>query len=67
MPGPLQNSCKQLTWILRPVKGKERWGREKRDYFFFFLEKIFCCSSSGFSMTRNQYGQNPRVTILGKK
>lgn len=23
MPGPLQNFCKQLIWILRPVKGKK--------------------------------------------
>lgn len=24
MPGPLQNSCKQLIWILRPVKGEKK-------------------------------------------
>ena len=39
MPGPLQNFCKQLIWILRPVKGG--WGEDikkesntiKRKYF----------------------------------
>lgn len=37
MPGPLQNSCKQLIWILRPVKGEEKNSIKKviikRKYF----------------------------------
>lgn len=37
MPGPLQNFCKQLIWILRPVKGKKKKCQKsniiKRKYF----------------------------------
>jgi len=41
MPGPLQNFCKQLIWILRPVKGKERWG-EGEDFFkrYYFAAQV---------------------------
>lgn len=57
MPGPLQNFCKQLIWILRPVKGEK-----------VRLRKMFCCSSSGFDMTtvHRDLCDHPNVTIFGK-